>query len=426
MVRFITLLVGLVIGWHNVAVEVSGPVARVEVRLDGRVVGARNTAPWIVRCDLGREPRPGELTAVAYDADGQEIGRDSQRINVPGDVADATILPERDESGRVVSARVTWQSPAFDEPKKLIATVGDERVRVDSSGRIDLRGFEPGQLHVLDVELRFADDVVLHRGLVFGTGFSGETESRLSAVPVTLDRVGELPDDLDGWFEVDDEPVTVVAAERGDAVLVVVRESAAEARLLDLERYAANRRGRDPDRLSSDTLMRMLVPEPILPTPRDGSVLFPISDRSIPGEDGLFRLLTHPNHGPVLGDVPRVAEGVATAALDAARGNRRRAVLLVLDGRERADASRFSTRAVREYLRQLRVPLVIWSLSGAAVDPSWGEATPIGGLDDFKKATLRLRALLDSQRMVWLTGHHLPNRIQLGEHARGISLAGAE
>ena len=58
---------------------------------------------------------------------------------------------------------------------------------------------------------------------------------------------------------------------------------------------------------------------------------------------------------------PRIADAVATAGLAAVNENRRRAVLLVLSGKEK-DASRYDPATVRRFLAALRVPLYVWSL----------------------------------------------------------------
>lgn len=56
-------------------------VARVELLLDDRGVAKIERAPWSARVDLGRTPRRQNLTAVAYDAQGNELGRHSAVIN---------------------------------------------------------------------------------------------------------------------------------------------------------------------------------------------------------------------------------------------------------------------------------------------------------------------------------------------------------
>ncbi len=58
-------------------------VARVEVRAGERVAGTCPRLPCDVEVDLGRRVKPQILQAVAYDAAGREVARDSLRVNDP-------------------------------------------------------------------------------------------------------------------------------------------------------------------------------------------------------------------------------------------------------------------------------------------------------------------------------------------------------
>ena len=58
-------------------------IARVEVRAGERVAGGCPQLPCDVEVDLGRRARPQILQAVAYDAAGKELARDSIRVNDP-------------------------------------------------------------------------------------------------------------------------------------------------------------------------------------------------------------------------------------------------------------------------------------------------------------------------------------------------------
>lgn len=56
-------------------------VARVELRLDGERVETVGRPPFEARLDLGRTPRPRTVEAIAFDAGGGELGRDSLVVN---------------------------------------------------------------------------------------------------------------------------------------------------------------------------------------------------------------------------------------------------------------------------------------------------------------------------------------------------------
>jgi Ca-activated chloride channel family protein len=73
-------------GRVKVAARVTGgEVARLLFRLDGREAATRKGAPWEAEVNLGRASRPHTLEVVAYSAAGAELGRDSLRLNRPGE-----------------------------------------------------------------------------------------------------------------------------------------------------------------------------------------------------------------------------------------------------------------------------------------------------------------------------------------------------
>lgn len=78
-------------------------VARVLFQLDERAVAEAKRPPFAARIDLGRSPRRQTLTAVAYDAAGAELGRDSVILNAgSGGLLVDIIRPEKLEgTGRV-------------------------------------------------------------------------------------------------------------------------------------------------------------------------------------------------------------------------------------------------------------------------------------------------------------------------------------
>lgn len=79
--------------------EVWNPaVARVAFLLDDREVAEATQAPWNARLELGRVPRRRHLTAIAYDAAGEELGRHEVVINGGRSGVDIEIV--RPQNGR--------------------------------------------------------------------------------------------------------------------------------------------------------------------------------------------------------------------------------------------------------------------------------------------------------------------------------------
>jgi hypothetical protein len=142
-------------------------------------------------------------------------------------------------------------------------------------------------------------------------------------------------------------------------------------------------------------------------------------------DGGLLWILTQisgrPGEGP-----PRYADAVAVAGLQAAAGNRRRAVVYAVGAG--ADASLYEPAVVRRYLDTMRVPLHVWSLVGAdhaAVTP-WQDAVEVSDLSGLRRAVAALRRDLDTQKIVWIEGSWTPAEVRLTAAAPpGLTLVGA-
>jgi hypothetical protein len=434
LISILSFFVGLIFGVHEVELSVAGPVARVELRLDGAVVAAADRPPWRLSVDFGDRIRPAVLEAVALDRAGSPLDRDVRWVNLPESRADAAIVPTYDDHGFVTSARLTWQSPEFDRPKEIRVQVDGEPVAAGQPWRVDLTGYSLDEVHILDAEFVFSSELSLRRQLPFGEGFAGSTTSGLTAVPVSLEELEELPpvDALGGWFEAADESLRVTAWERPDARLVVVRDPGVEQsvrwlweeRRRQLKKERRKGAARDLDLLDEDTEIRVLVPEPIVPEGRGSpTLLFPYSKTGSPGGEGLLKAALAPRNERMLGVGLMLPDAVAMAGLHAAEGNGRRVVLLML-GAEREDVQRFTPDTVRSFLRDLGVPLVVWDLSSpvGSAPGSWRPERVIEDFDDLARGCRHLRRMLEDQRIVWVGGRHLPQAVGLGTTARGIVL----
>ena len=435
MVQFLTLLVGLVTGTQVIDVSVAAPVTRVELQLDGRTVAVRERPPWRLPCDFGRRPRPAELVAVAFDRYGREIGRDRQWVNVPGREVEAAIVPELGPDGRTVAARITWNGHAHGDPRKIRVEIDGERVKTEFPYRVDLSAYADDQPHVLAAEIVWNRDLELRRELAFGRGFSGTFAAGLTAVPVQLEGLEELPpaERMQGWLEIDGEDVDLAGSEIGTAELLIVRHPGADQRLQELyqaQREASRRGSRFSreavDDLGEDVEVVVMLPEPLLAEAATSrpALLFPVSEEPEPGSEGFLRLAGGEGHGAMMSMTMRLANAVALAGRRAAQNDRRRAVLLVL-GDTRDDESFLTPEAAIQYLRDLRVPLVVWDLSSVASEAQsgWSPDLRVEDLGDLRRAVRRLRSLLERQRIVWIAGEHLPQSIELGADAVGIAVA---
>jgi hypothetical protein len=424
MVTFATLILWLITGPLPVEVAVAGDAAEVEVLLDGEPVGVDRAPPWTVDVDFGPVLRPHVLVAVARDADGRELGRARQLVNLPRPAAEVDVLLERDADGAPTSAVVITENVASEEAYTLHATLDGRLVPVDDRGRIIFGALDPERPHVLSIEAEFVDGSVARHDLGFGGSWGSEVRTELTAVAVTTDRRRPPSvDDIAASLRSDGEPVRVVAVEQPGHRLFAVRDQGAWPALVRHGVRVDNRLPRparrrpvamselvpeDPD----DDAVHLLTPFPeVSGSSRRLVELFPTSNALITTPvRRLDWLLTHLAANPS-GGVQRLADAVAVAGVRAAGSSAPRAVLVVLTGRPQDDSAA-DPAAVRRFVADLNVPLYVWAIDGE-VGPAWGAAIDVSRFSDLRAAVRDLERELDRQWLVWLEGEHLPHRLTM-------------
>jgi hypothetical protein len=429
-IAFLTLFLGLTAGKQPVALTVRGPVAAVELVLDGQAV-VRIGPPWRTRLDFGAALEPHELVARALDDKGQEVGRARQVLNLPRPPAEADILVENGAKGKPAAARVTWKSLTGEKPAVVSLLLDGQPVPLNGDARATLPDLDLDVSHILSAEVRFTGTVVARKDIGFGGRLGGEVSADLTAVPVRL-RPGKTlppPAGLQGWVLAGGKPAPVAAVEEGPVQLLIVRDGEARQPLEGYDRQKAgtslvagmNELRRFQMVLGKDDQMRFIWPSArSFSGPGVPAELFDAS-RDYTGKDGGILWLL----GRALPETEkydqRLADAVAVAGLQALAGNRPRAVLLVL-GYEPHDFSRYDPATVRHYLGAVRVPLVVWSLGGKdsfGARP-WGDAEDVSSAAKTQSAFERLTALLNTQRILWIEGSHLPGEITLSPAASEV------
>src|SRR4029077_17781335 len=217
MIAFVTLLLGLISGVYPIEVKVGGPVAAVELSLDGAAAGRIETPPWIGRVDLGSDLRPHELVARDIDPAGHELSRVTQWINLPRPPAEVEVVLENDGTGAPKAAQLTWQSVNGVGPTSISLTLDGEPLKVDKTGKAALPARDLGSLHVLSADLWFPPGVTARRDVAYGGQYGSEVSTELTAVPVRVRPGATLPPPaaLGGWFTFGDQPLTVAAVGNG-------------------------------------------------------------------------------------------------------------------------------------------------------------------------------------------------------------------
>lgn len=395
MITFATLFLGLTWGTQPIEVVAPAPAARIELLLDGVAVARDAEPPWRLDCDLGDEPAPHLLEAVAYDAGGEEIGRARQSINLALARADVRVVLERGEDGRPEAVHLAWESVHDAEPSAVAVLFDGAPLPVADPRRIPLPDHDPDALHVVSVELEFAGSAKARADVAFGGGFGEAISTENTAVAVRTERSRRLRSrqDAEGLVTVDGVPLAVLAVEheRADLVFVVDRSASGPLSSLGVDlrlRDGARLQPRGPSFPERREGTFSIVPKPstsplsrtglrsgdrmflMLPVaaPAAGAVpydYFPLSQAFTSQIGGSAWILTgHPFPGGGQAE-QHLARAVAVAGIHAASGKRPRAVVLVL-GPDAEDASPFAPAAARRFLASLRVPLEIWY-----VEKSW-------------------------------------------------------
>ncbi len=456
-VAFATLFLGLVVGVQPVELVVGDGVARVELLLDGEVVGERSEAPWVIPVDFGEALSPHELVVVGRDAEGAELGRARQWINLPRSEAEATVVLEGEEDGRDAVARVAWESLAGEEPLSVTAAFDGRPLSFTDPRAIPIPEHDPERLHLLRVELEFSANLSAVTEVVFGGAYRADTATELTAVAVEVEdpRPNLDPGALEGRLTAAGRPLVPVAVEQGPAEVVVVMDRAAQQVLRELgQRWAPRRTGprvrSDPGapfalpgsqatapsgsgalgsmrhslRLAEGQVLRFLWPFSLSQDHRRVRYfLFSRSEDHPPEHGGVLWLLTAAQQPPFSVAEQRLADAVAVAGMSASARGRRRAVVLVL-GEDPSDVSQLSPGTVRRYLARLGVPLVVWSVGEVSeeVSAAWGEVRSVRRHSSFREAVEELSDSLERQWIVWIEGLLLPQEVFLSEPAGNVRL----
>jgi hypothetical protein len=441
MVAFLTLLLGLTVGVHRIEVNADHRVARVELRLDGKRVALMQGPPWTAECDFGKDLLPHYLEAIALDAQGAELDRVMQRVNLPRDAAEVAFELIGGEHG-YEAAQLHWQAADESDPEEILVVFDGVPLEVEGR-RVALPRYDARTVHVLTAELVFARQVQARVEVAFGGEYGEKVSSELTAVPLEAADAEDLPsaEELESWLRIGDQPAQVVAVERGSREVVLVRDEKSQSVLRSFGRQAAGSSGprrsqSTAQRMSAgiapgDTL-RLVGTRPMLVPSSAGhqSALFPVSANLNGPTSGVGFALTNLFFAPT-GETTeeRVSEAVGVAALTAASSNRARALVLVRST-ESDDAlvgGGLDPANVRAFVRELRVPFFYWRVgpgADAAADP-WGEPKVLRGFGGIHGAITELADSLRPQFLVWVEGLHKPGDITLAGAPAGLRLAGA-
>jgi hypothetical protein len=386
--------------------------------------------PWRTRCDFGDRITPHELAAVAYDADGVEMHRARQVVNLPRPPAEVKIVFETGEDQMPLAARMIWESAEDAKPLSAFLLFDGRVLIPESDGRYTLPSYDPNQVHIVTGEVRFPNEISARSDVTFGGWYGSKVNTELTAVPII---VGDEPPEvveLSGVFTARGRPLRVAAVEKNRAQVFLVRDYATMAAMVRTrakqERTSLHSRsmrrelGTVPPKPDEDRV-HVVVPNPLL---RNNRQLFPTSPGVGLGTWPLPWLATHLTGDGASLKGQKIADAVAVAAFRAAGDGSPRAVLAIVTD-DASDWSAFEFSEVRSYLRDLRVPLYVWYV-GEALQHRWAPATEVSTHRALSRASKRLLKDLDRQWVVWVEGSHMINEIELADSISSVALAGVQ
>ena len=447
MLTFISILLSLLVGPQNVELDVAPSVARVDVILDGKTVDSLRSPPWRTSVDLGEELKPHLLEAVAFSRKGRELERIEQWINLPRPRTELKLIVDR-ASFPPKEARLVWESLDTFKPDLILVSLDGNPLTFDASGRIPLPSLDASRMHLLQAEIELESEVVRAEALI-GIELTDEVSTELTAIPVVWKKKSlPSPKDLNRAFIRRGQRLKVATVERAPSDILIVQDQSMKTRseLIRLRARSSTRTQwtglKDRDRL------RVVFPQSVDAEATINADLFPLTEnlavQRTDGARGLgsgaFRLMSleKVTKNGILNVIPAILEGknrneqrlrdaVAVAALRAAAGQRPRAVVLIIEG-ESQDKSYFSMTNVIRYLNDLRVPLVVWTITDPQeVTNPWPQMRLINSRNKLMWEIQELRTLLDSQIVVWVEGFHPLHEIELTKEASpGLIMVGSE
>jgi len=401
---FLTLFLGLTMGRQPVAVTVSGPVARVEIALDGRRAAVITREPWRASVDFGTRLVPRRLVARALDEQGNELARVEQRVNLPSRTSAATLVLESPRSVRLI-----WQSIDTEQPKDVRWTLDGAPLDATSM-HAALPALDPEKPHLVRAVAISSSGQVTDAELVFGGGLTDAAASALTAVPLRVERAQSIPSSL----TVGGERPDIIAVEQLPAEIIFVRDPSLAELALRLEsqnrlRRRAGLQSLGPPNATSQAA-RFIWPVATRAQGTTASELFP-SSRSFPVKDAAGIQWVLANVSAPTAESLRFADAVAVAGLQAAASRRPRAVVLITGSRHRDD-SRLTPPQARQYLASIGVPLFVWCITD--FEPAgWEEPRHIDTSERFRDAANDLLEEIRRQRIVWIAGDRMLDEVSV-------------
>lgn len=423
MIEFVTLLLGLTMGIHDLEVTVGPDVAAVHWILDGQAVAETAGPPWRAQIDFGSRLVPRRLVALAVDEGGRPLGQSEQLLNYIRSSHEVSIVLYEDGEGRKIGGRALINAVMDEEPFSVSVMFDGEPLELDDYYMFRLPEYDPERPHALEAEALFSGEAVARAETTFGGGLGEELTSALSAVAVTSPlRRPWQPKAVEGRLRHGNRALPIFGTRSEGSRVVVIRDEALVEDLFRQRRFYEVQNVPEEKTLPLNLQVASVASRPL----QDHGSTYEISDLgAVPPALGLVSVfLGRPElyafDRSVGSTQPQdLWASVAVGGRMAAAENLPRAVVLLL-GPEPKDAGTMSHELVAEYLETIQVPLLIWAPSGKVLKKMGLKGLPNAhtGPRGMWSVADAVASVVESQTMVWVEGTYLPNEIEVVEDAK--------
>ncbi len=393
---FVTRFLALVAGPQPVTLEADASVRTVEIRSNSVKIATLTSPPWSLHLDFGKDLMPQELTAIAFDGEGREVGRDTQTINLPRPLAEISLMLNRKDDA--LTARVASTNLMGKEATSFVATLDGKEIQRAKTilSSFPLPALNSKAIHSLGVDIEFADQTRARKEIVFGGIYSEEVPADLTPIAVRA-RGKATTAAMPACFTLKGEPIlpTAIEDDRARAYFVLVGSGG-----LGRQRIGGTLMSEAPFQLPRTELVAVASAAHTVTTSAELKTdIFEYGNA--PDFVGVRRLISRYPQLP--GDL-RITDAVAAAGLRALGDGKRRVVVLVIGGRVPTDHSTHAPQTVRRYLERIGVPFRVWSLDGPRPDleEAWGLVQDVSRINYLFLASEELTKELASQRIAWV------------------------
>lgn len=400
--------IGLLIGLFPIAVDLGESRAPAHLLLDSRPVCEVTERSPGCQVDLGPDPRVHLLELLRTDGAGRVTERVARWVNRPGIEPEVLVSGSCDEKTSVCEFGVTWAHPEKLDPKKLALQLDGAKRWEEVSHRVAFPIAKGQKPQVVSCDVEFPDGTRATYSRTLYAFNPEEAQASLASVPVLAESGAGATETIAARVKEAGLPVRTV--EEAEPEVTFVMDPRALDLMVEMGVTTSGERIRRWPAFGSTAFEKVRVVFPTESLPADTvkldrlGAIFPSATRS--------------------SRFSRYADAVAAAGYGLGASPRRRAVVLVLPGFSRPNASSFTAAQARAYLEEVMVPLVVWRVGNVAA-PEWPAGPILESRRDVLKALEDLRKQIDRQRILWLEGFH-DTRFLGRWLVPGVALAGRD